>query len=501
MDPASHLPIDCFASRDLPLKEQWFYYFISDIILANSLLRADERVDADRIGLTGISWGGLGVSTALCYDDRFAFAAPVYGGGFMQASTSPWGKFGGPGVDDIWDAQTLLPEVRMPVMWFNGDNDPFFSANCATACAAATQNGGITLVRNLTHGMDQGIDLPEILRFANEQTGMGPGNIHITDVTCDAEKAEARFILPADVSDAELCVYYKQTPLDYAALYTGGNNKDCPDLIEQWRRKAGETRGDAGTVSIPAGTQLFYLSVEGRADGRTVRATTGIFEAKKTLLFAQKKHENDMLRMQQGMYRRFREMNAQARKGQTVFAGSSLMEMFPIEKFVAEDQLPVTVYNRGIGGTVTINLLNHIDVCILDLAPSRLFLNIGTNDLSIPETTIEKLMVLYGKVLDQVKARLPDCRIYLMAYYPINYEAAPEGTKPCLRIHTNEKLLRANEAVRRLAAEKGARFINVNAPITDENGSLKAEYSIDGLHFTEEGYRSIYPLIKQYLTE
>ena len=116
MDPASHLPIDCFASRDLPLKEQWFYYFISDIILANSLLRADERVDADRIGLTGISWGGLGVSTALCYDDRFAFAAPVYGGGFMQASTSPWGKFGGPGVDDIWDAQTLLPEVRMPVM-------------------------------------------------------------------------------------------------------------------------------------------------------------------------------------------------------------------------------------------------------------------------------------------------------------------------------------------------------------------------------------------------
>ena len=36
---------------------------------------------------------------------------------------------------------------------------------------------------------------------------------------------------------------------------------------------------------------------------------------------------------------RYRQLNQTARKGQIVFAGSSLMEMFPIEQFVAEDNM------------------------------------------------------------------------------------------------------------------------------------------------------------------
>ena len=40
---------------------------------------------------------------------------------------------------------------------------------------------------------------------------------------------------------------------------------------------------------------------------------------------------------------RYREMNKSCKPGKTVSAGSSLMEMFPIEKFVAEDQLDITV--------------------------------------------------------------------------------------------------------------------------------------------------------------
>ena len=43
---------------------------------------------------------------------------------------------------------------------------------------------------------------------------------------------------------------------------------------------------------------------------------------------------------------RYRQLNQTAQKGQIVFAGSSLMEMFPIEQFVAEDNLPGVVYNR-----------------------------------------------------------------------------------------------------------------------------------------------------------
>lgn len=54
---------------------------------------------------------------------------------------------------------------------------------------------------------------------------------------------------------------------------------------------------------------------------------------------------------------RYHKLNLTAEKGCVLFAGSSLMEMFPVEKFAHEDGLPVTVYNRGVGGFITDELI------------------------------------------------------------------------------------------------------------------------------------------------
>ena len=43
------------------------------------------------------------------------------------------------------------------------------------------------------------------------------------------------------------------------------------------------------------------------------------------------------------------------------------------------------MYNRGIGGFTTTELLEAMDECILELQPAHLFLNIGTNDLNGPD--------------------------------------------------------------------------------------------------------------------
>ncbi len=80
-----------------------------------------------------------------------------------------------------------------------------------------------------------------------------------------------------------------------------------------------------------------------------------------------------------------------------------------------------------------------------------------------------------------------------MAYYPINYDAATEEMKPCLLIRTNEKINQANQAVQKLAEKHHARYIDISLPLKDENGNLKAEYTIEGMHIREEGYRAIFP--------
>ena len=198
---------------------------------------------------------------------------------------------------------------------------------------------------------------------------------------------------------------------------------------------------------------------------------------------------------------RYREENKTVKYGQTVFTGSSLMEMFPINKLLEEHNDSMIVYNRGIVGFVSLELLEVINVCAIDLKPSKIFINIGTNDLSDSRIPISELMENYDKIISEIEARLPETIIYLMAYYPVNYEAADENMKECLKIRNNEKIRIANVEVKKLAEKHSQRYININKNLMDEQGRLKAEYTIEGLHINEDGYRAIYDDIIAYVKE
>ena len=197
----------------------------------------------------------------------------------------------------------------------------------------------------------------------------------------------------------------------------------------------------------------------------------------------------------------YREKNKEAVYGQVVFAGSSLMEMFPINKLLEEHGDDTIIYNRGIGGYVTNELLQVTDVCITDLKPKKVFLNIGTNDLSNPQIPISQMIENYDRILCKIEEALPQAVIYLMAYYPVNYEAVAEEMKECLKIRTNEKIERANEEVKKLAQKHGQHYIDVNKNLKDEQGRLKAEYTIEGMHIKEEGYAAIYDDVMRYVKE
>lgn len=194
----------------------------------------------------------------------------------------------------------------------------------------------------------------------------------------------------------------------------------------------------------------------------------------------------------------YRKLNATALPGKIVCAGSSLMEQFPVEKFLAETGDPTVIYNRGIGAFTMKDLLAYLDVCVLDLKPAKLFINIGTNDLNSATVTDEQLTGKYEEILTKIQETLPETQIYLMAYYPVNYEAATEQMKPILAIRTNERLAQANVAMKALAEKLGIHFIDINDPLKDEQGRLKAEYTVEGMHITEEGYRTIFPAFMEY---
>lgn len=274
VNPESHPTInDSMSDSDKPFEEQWFYHYVADVILSNNIMRADSRVIKDKIGVTGISWGSMATSTAICYDNRFAFAIPVYGSGYLEESTA---MIGGLTYEDryakVWDASLLMSEIQMPVLYVNSDCDPFFSANCTTASAAYTKNGNLVYAQNFPHGQSNGAYQPEILRFANEQTGMGEGNIKITKISFDGERAVVSFEIPGDVSNLKAFVYYRTGELEYATL----------KLKEEWQSKKGIVLGNIANIKVPEDAKYFYISIQGKAgkvfDKYTVQATTGIYE-------------------------------------------------------------------------------------------------------------------------------------------------------------------------------------------------------------------------------
>ena len=209
-----------------------------------------------------------------------------------------------------------------------------------------------------------------------------------------------------------------------------------------------------------------------------------------------------MHREQQDKLERYRILNQNVKKGEILFTGSSLMEQFPVNELLMTNGMDQVVYNRGIGGFTTTDMLQHMEEMVFGTEPSRIFINIGTNDIGSPEYQLETLLERYEEIIVRIQERLPEAEINMMAYYPVNEtDKIPEGEwgKTAFVTRTNENLNIANAAVENLAAKKGCRFINVNEGLADERGKLKKEYTIEGIHMYANGYQVVLQNLKKYL--
>lgn len=189
----------------------------------------------------------------------------------------------------------------------------------------------------------------------------------------------------------------------------------------------------------------------------------------------------------------YRQLNRLAKKGQVVFTGSSLMEQFPLNEMLQGEALPYRVYNRGMSGFVAPQLLQVLDVCVVELAPAHVFLNIGTNDMSRPDYRQEALLACYRRILEEILSHVPGVKLHLLAYYPVNpdLEGQEGWAAEALRHRTNQVLREANRGVEALAREMGAEYLDLNAPLLDGQGRLRAQYTKEGIHLYPAGYQAV----------
>lgn len=158
-----------YHDSDKPLKDQWMYHAVADTVIANSLLRSLPNIDTDKVGVMGISWGGIITSTVMGIDNRFAFAIPTYGCGDLSASENQYGRALGDNdvYKQVWDPILRLKLATMPAQWLSWPGDKHFALDKQARSYQATSGDTmVTLVPGMGHGHKPGWNAPDSYAFA-----------------------------------------------------------------------------------------------------------------------------------------------------------------------------------------------------------------------------------------------------------------------------------------------------------------------------------------------
>lgn len=162
------------ADSDEAMRDGWTYHAVAAVIRAHSVLASLPEVDADRIGVTGISWGGYLTCIVAGLDHRLKVAVPVYGCGYLQED-SYWTKDFvdqmTPAQKERWvrlcDPSSYLARVQCPILFINGANDPrfFLDSHRRSYETVPTGLGHLAILIGLKHGHNFAIG--EVNRFVD----------------------------------------------------------------------------------------------------------------------------------------------------------------------------------------------------------------------------------------------------------------------------------------------------------------------------------------------
>ena len=170
--------VGVYGDSTLPIKDQFMYHAVAGTTLANSLLRSLDFVDADHVGVHGVSWGGVITATVIGIDTRFDFAIPSYGSGHMWDAIDNWQRV----IRDVtyyrevWDPMSRLHKAQMPIQWLSWPTDGTFNIDCqANSYNASPGTDMVTLIPGMGHGHGATWLRADPYEFANSVVQDGKG--------------------------------------------------------------------------------------------------------------------------------------------------------------------------------------------------------------------------------------------------------------------------------------------------------------------------------------
>lgn len=232
------------------LKDFWSYHAVANVIRAVSLLASLPEVDPERIGITGISWGGYLTCIVAGLDDRLKVAVPVYGCGFIHDNSVWIPTFEKMTAEKrkLWvenfEPSRYLGQAKMPVLFVNGTNDFAYPLDSYQKSYRLVPKRDVCVTVNMPHGHPQGWAPVEIGLFVDQHLRNGKAFPHIESAKRTGIQIEVRV--------------KSDTSIEKAGLhFTTDTEKPWKD--RKWTSRELKVEGNSVITELPKDRPLVYF--------------------------------------------------------------------------------------------------------------------------------------------------------------------------------------------------------------------------------------------------
>lgn len=243
------------------LQDEWMFHAVYATIQANNFLRGQTDIDADRVGIVGISWGGVITATTIGLDHRFSFAIPTYGSAFLATIRNQYGRFLEDNTEytDTWEPALRLASYDRPTLWLTGRAESHFLLPAQAASYRAV--GGdvaVSIKPAMRHGHGAGWNEPEPYAFAAAVTRTGKPPF----VPSETRKTTSgHHVIRYRISDNLKPV---SATLHSTTEATVGPNSAWQESGVNFNAIAGAI--DVSVAAVPADTTYWFVNLELRDD-------------------------------------------------------------------------------------------------------------------------------------------------------------------------------------------------------------------------------------------
>ena len=203
-----------------------------------------------------------------------------------------------------------------------------------------------------------------------------------------------------------------------------------------------------------------------------------------------------------GELKRYRDADAalappKANENRVVFVGDSITDYWKLADYFPGK--PYVVFNRGIDGQTTSQMLVRFRQDVIDLHPGVLVVLAGTNDVAgvTGPTRNEDIEANYASMAEL--ARLHHIRVVFASLLPVNNYT--EDAKESFALRPRERILALNTWLQDYCAKNGLVYLDYFSALVDDKGMLKRGLSDEGLHPNASGYKIMAPLAEKAIAQ